>query len=57
VLAAHEALAAEDFTFALDYAPGMAWGDYLDLLETRPPRSSWPMSTGGWSVGSRCVTG
>jgi predicted acetyltransferase len=35
VLAAHEALAAEDFTFALDYAPGMAWGDYLDLLETR----------------------
>ncbi len=35
VLAAHRDLAAEDFTFALDYEEGMTWAAYLNLLDAQ----------------------
>ncbi len=35
VLLAHEQLAHDDFTFALDYHEGMDWDDYLHLMEER----------------------
>jgi predicted acetyltransferase len=31
-VAAHEAMAAEDFAFGLSYEAGMAWADYVDVL-------------------------
>ncbi len=37
-VAAHRAMAAEDFTFGLGYVEGMAWSDYLDALEVHPTR-------------------
>ena len=32
-LAAHEVMAAEGFTFGLEYEPGMTWPAYLTMLE------------------------
>jgi predicted acetyltransferase len=33
VLLAHQQLLAEDFSFALSYAPGMPWHDYVQCLD------------------------
>lgn len=32
-IAAHRSMAAEDFTFGLDYTEGLSWSQYLDALE------------------------
>lgn len=34
-LAAHEAMAADQFTFGLGYEPGMSWPAYLDALRAQ----------------------
>ena len=59
-----EDLAAEDFTFALDYEEGMTWAAYLDLLDAPAaepgppprtgcrPRSWWLTWTDRWSAAS-----
>jgi predicted acetyltransferase len=32
-VAGHEAMAADGFTFGLGYEPGMAWADYISVIE------------------------
>jgi predicted acetyltransferase len=34
-VAAHEAMAADGFTFGLGYEPGMAWPDYVETIEAQ----------------------
>lgn len=34
-VAAHRAMAAEEFPFGLDYAEGMLWSEYRDMLEVQ----------------------
>jgi predicted acetyltransferase len=35
VMAGHQLMEADDFTFALGHCATMSWGDYLDYLESR----------------------
>ena len=66
-LAAHEAMAREDFAFGLGYQPGQPWSDYLAQLERQrcgialppgscPRRSSSRRSTRSASAGPRSAT-
>ena len=66
-LAAHEAMAREDFVFGLGYQPGQRWPDYLAQLDRQrcgivlpaglvPATFLSPTSTGSWSAGPRSAT-
>jgi predicted acetyltransferase len=52
VLAAQRVMAADNFTFALDYQPGMSWHAYLRLLEDQ--RRGYGLAD-GWVPGTFLV--